>query len=186
MTIQTKQDLRERILTLLRNQKEEERLIKSLSIQDKLFANNDFQNAKTILFYASFDGEVNTFNMIKEARKHGKRVALPRLSAHSKELIPTLWRENDELEMGPYGIEQPHDSSINKLEYAELDAIIVPGVAFDKNNHRLGRGAGYYDRFLSCFPSHRPSIGLAFDFQCVESIPQLSGHDIPVSYVVSN
>ena len=186
MTSQTKQDFRERILTLLRNQKEEERLIKSLSIKDKLFANDDFQNAKTVLFYASFDGEVNTFNMIKEAREYGKRVALSRVNANSKDIIPILWNEAEDLETDPFGIQQPSDKKINRLEFDDLDVIIVPGVAFDKDNHRLGRGAGYYDRFLSRVSSNVPSIGLAFDFQCVDSIPQLSDHDIPVSCVVHN
>ncbi|MCK4882323.1 MAG: hypothetical protein KAS92_04810, partial [Candidatus Omnitrophica bacterium] len=69
--------LRERILTLLRNQKEEERLTKSLAIGNKLFQIGEFQKAETILFYASFDGEVETFEMMKEAQKLGKTIGLP-------------------------------------------------------------------------------------------------------------
>ena len=67
----------------------------------------------------------------------------------------------------------------------EIDLSIIPGVAFDKKNHRLGRGAGYYDRFLSSLPRKIPSIGLAFDFQIVASFP-LQEHDVPVSRVITN
>jgi len=174
------------MLTLLRNQKEEERLIKSLSIKDKLFANNNILNAKTILFYASFDGEVDTFHMINEARKLGKRVALPRIDLATKEIIPTFWDDSLELESGPYGIKQPCAKPKFRLSDDDLDLVIVPGVAFDKSNYRLGRGAGFYDRFLSRISTRVPSIGLAFEFQCVEKIPGLADHDIPVSRVVHN
>jgi 5-formyltetrahydrofolate cyclo-ligase len=160
--------------------------MKSLSIKDKLFANSKIQNAKTILFYASFDGEVNTYHMIEQARQLGKRVALPRIDAATKEIIPTLWDVADKLESGPYGIHQPCAKPGSALDGGTLDAVIVPGVAFDKDNHRLGRGAGYYDRFLSRIPSNVPTIGLAFDFQCVPKIPELAAHDIPVSCVVHN
>ena len=65
MNEHSKKLLRERILTLLRNQKEEERLNKSLAIGRKLFKMQAFQEAETILFYASFDGEGETFDMMK-------------------------------------------------------------------------------------------------------------------------
>ena len=104
----TKQDLRERILTLLRNQEEEERLTKSLSVKDKLFNMDDFQKANTVLFYASFDGEVDTFEMIKQAIQSGKSVALPRIESAQKRMVPTLWEQNDPLEDGPYEIGRAH------------------------------------------------------------------------------
>ena len=185
MKFSTKQDLRERGLTLLRSQREEERLKKSLSIKDRLFANNDILNAKTILFYASFDGEVNTFPMIKEARQLGKRVALPRIDKEAGEFTPELYKDSQELESGPFGIKQPKSDPAGSLAIEDVDAIVVPGVAFDLDNYRLGRGGGFYDRFLSKIHSRVPSIGLAFDFQCVDQIPELGDHDIPVSCVVS-
>ena len=64
--------------------------------------------------------------------------------------------------------------------------VIVPGLAFDKHNNRLGRGAGYYDRFLSTLPTDIPTVGLAFDFQIIDRLPQQKEHDIPVSHVLVN
>jgi 5-formyltetrahydrofolate cyclo-ligase len=182
---QSKKDLRERILTLLRSQKEEERFAKSLSIKDKLFQMKDIQKAETILFYASFDGEVDTAEMIKQARQLGKRIALPRTVPSNKEIIPTLWDAHNPLMEGNYGIKEPREES-QRLDIGELDAVVVPGLAFDESNHRLGRGGGYYDRFLAGLPKDIPSFGLAFDFQRVNRIPDRLEHDIAVTYVVTN
>jgi len=181
----TKKSLREKILTLLRNQKEEERLSKSRVIHDRLFKTPEFQNATTILFYASFDGEVNTFEMINQAKKLGKTIALPRIIQSENILIPMLVNRLDEsLEDGPYGTKQPPAQS-QPVQVADLDAVIVPGVAFDRQKNRLGRGGGYYDRFLKTLPNI-PTIGLAFDFQIVDHFPPPEAHDVAVSRVLTN
>jgi len=183
----SKKILRERILTLLRNQKEEERLNKSLVIGSKLFQMQEFQRAETILFYASFDGEVETFEMMKNAQKLGKIIGLPRIMESEKKIIPTpVVSLEADLEAGPYGILQSKTDPTEMLENDRLDMVIVPGVAFDKQNNRLGRGGGYYDQFLGALPSHIPTVGLAFDFQVVDSLFFKEEHDIPVSRVLVN
>ena len=99
---QSKIITRERILTLLRNQKEEERFAKSLAIKDKLFQMGEFQNAGTILFYASFDGEVETFSMMREALELGKTIGLPGILKDEKKIVPTaIMSLDDNLETGP-------------------------------------------------------------------------------------
>ncbi|MCK4882744.1 MAG: 5-formyltetrahydrofolate cyclo-ligase, partial [Candidatus Omnitrophica bacterium] len=72
------------------------------------------------------------------------------------------------------------------LSEACLDMVIVPGVAFDKHNNRLGRGGGYYDRFLAALSSEVLTVGLAFDFQMVDSLSSQETHDVPVSCVLTN
>lgn len=187
MDILSKQDLRERILTLLRNQKQQERLTKSLIIAEKLFNLKEYRNAQTVLFYASFDGEVETFEMIKQAQKQNKRIGLPKIEPSRKEIHPkTINNLEEDLEEGPYNILQPKDNQTQDLDVNDIDLVVVPGVAFDKSNHRLGRGGGYYDRFLTTLPGCAKTVGLAFDFQMVDSLPQTSDHDVPVSCVVSN
>jgi len=183
----SKKVLRERILTLLRNQKEEERLIKSLAIGNKLFQMGEFQKAETILFYASFDGEVETFEMMREAQKLGKTIGLPGTMKEEKEMIPTAVASlESDLETGPYGIQQPKMDQAQTLSEDHLDMVVVPGVAFDKQNNRLGRGGGYYDRFLESLPPSAVTVGLAFDFQMVDSLPSQEKHDVPVSCVLTN
>ena len=179
--------LRERILTLLRNQKEEERLTKSLAIGNKLFQIGEFQKAETILFYASFDGEVETFEMMKEAQKLGKTIGLPGILRDEKKIVPMAVASlESDLETGPYGIQQPKTDQAQTLSEACLDMVIVPGVAFDKHNNRLGRGGGYYDRFLAALSSEVLTVGLAFDFQMVDSLSSQETHDVPVSCVLTN
>lgn len=187
MSDNSKKLLRERILTLLRNQKEEERLNKSLVISNKLFQMQEFQRAETILFYASFDGEVETFEMMKTAQKLGKTIGLPAIMRSEKKIIPTRVASLEmDLEAGPYGIKQPKIDSSEALKNDCLDMVIVPGVAFDKENNRLGRGGGYYDKFLSTIPSRVPTVGLAFDFQIVDSLSFKEEHDMPVSSVLAD
>lgn len=186
--IRKKQDLRQKVLTLLRKQKEEERIAKSLVILDKLFKRPEFQGALTILFYAAFDGEVDTFEMMKRAQQSGKRIGLPYIVRNEKRMIPIVVESLEEdLETGPYGVRQPkHTHSDRALSKDELDLVIVPGIAFDRNNHRLGRGQGYYDRFLRELSARTPTIGLAFDFQLVDRLPPPEEHDVPVSCVLIN
>jgi 5-formyltetrahydrofolate cyclo-ligase len=183
----SKKILRERILTLLRNQKEEERLIKSLAIRNKLFQMEEFQKAGTILFYASFNGEVETFEMMKEAQKLGKTIGLPGVIKQEHKIVPTAVSSlESDLEPGIYGILQPKKGQGRPIFQDDLDMVVVPGVAFDKNNNRLGRGEGYYDRFLRGLSSDVTTVGLAFDFQMIESLPFQEGHDVPVSCVLTN
>jgi 5-formyltetrahydrofolate cyclo-ligase len=178
---------RERIITLLRNQKEEERLIKSLAISGKLFQMAEFQKAETVLFYASFDGEVETFEMMKKAQKLGKIIGLPRIEKGEKRIIPASVESlKDDLEIGSYGIKQPKSDPTKTLRADCLDMVIVPGIAFDKHNNRLGRGGGYYDKFLKSLLLSIPTVGLAFDFQIVESLSFQEEHDVKVSCVLTN
>ena len=186
MSKEAKNEFRKKFLTLIRNQKEAVRAEKSDSILKKLFSIPEFREAKTILFYASFDGEVMTFKMIKQAIALGKKVALPVILRDQRKLIPTLIKDIETLEDGPYGVLQPQPDPLNKVSVEDIDLVVVPGLAFDKGNHRLGRGAGYYDRFLKDLPKDTPAIGLAFDFQLVDCLPHQEAHDIKLSRVICN
>ncbi|MFH1201446.1 MAG: 5-formyltetrahydrofolate cyclo-ligase [Candidatus Omnitrophota bacterium] len=181
----TKQALRDKILSKLKSQKEVKRNKKSLLILRRLFRLPDFIRAKTILFYLAFDGEVETRRMIKEALKKGKKIALPVIYRKTKALSPFLIQDlTTQTARGPYGIMQPHTGNCRRLSLSRIDLAIIPGIAFDKVGNRLGRGAGYYDRFLLKLPKDTTTIGLAFDFQVLKDIPH-SSFDLPVKKVLS-
>ena len=188
-SLNSKGILRKKFLKLLRSQKEEDRLKKSRVILDRLFSTMEFKDAKTILFYASFDGEVDTFEMMMQAQKLGKKIALPaviRNPKHQKSMLPVLIENLDqELQIGSYGIKEPK-KNLGRLVLGKINLILVPGLAFDKFHNRLGRGQGYYDRFLGEVPSSIPAFGLAFDFQIVDHLPHQEKHDVRVSRVISN
>ncbi|MFC1576397.1 5-formyltetrahydrofolate cyclo-ligase [Candidatus Omnitrophota bacterium] len=180
----TKEQIRKEILQKLSSQGREEVSRKSRVIKKKLFSLPEFKNAKLILFYASMRQEVTTDEMIDEAFGMGKRVALPRCTSQ-RELVPKeITDRHTDLEKGTYGICEPKDSQKN-VPPEDIGAVIVPGVAFDQRNMRLGRGKGYYDRFLEKLPPDTVIIGLAFGLQIVDNLPTDS-YDIPVSKVITN
>jgi 5-formyltetrahydrofolate cyclo-ligase len=123
--------------------------------------------------------------MIKRAQQLGKFIGLPRTNP-AYTLTPVLIKDVEhDLVKGMYGCKEPKPGINRDLLPDELDMVIVPGVAFDSSGQRLGRGVGYYDRFLRQLPKDTPVVGLAFDFQLVDRLP-VEEHDIPVSFVLSN
>jgi 5-formyltetrahydrofolate cyclo-ligase len=176
----TKQKIRNTILMKLKTQKEENRNKKSSQIKNKLFRSRVFKKAKTVMFYMSFGGEVDTVDMIKAAQKLGKIVVVP-VCGGNRMMSPCVLKDKGSFLRGPYGIREP---ALKKpVNLKSLDLVLVPGLAFDKKGRRLGRGKGYYDRFLSKISRHSISIGLAYDFQILPCIPTTK-YDVDVHKVV--
>lgn len=141
----------------------------------KIETNLKFKKAKTILVYMSHKNEVDVINFIKN-----KNIVLPRVNNETLDLY--LIESSDDLEEGTYGIMEPK-TSCKKVRPDDIDLAFIPGVAFDKNGHRIGYGKGFYDKLgkiLNC-----PKFGLAYDFQIVDKIP-FESHDIPVDLIITN
>lgn len=181
--LQHKITTRKEILDKLREQSQKDRRIKSDSIEKKLFALPEFKKAKTVMFFVSCDFEVDTHKMIEHAIEAGKRVCVPVTLSRERRLIASLIKSLKELQEGCLGILEPKGNSLCPIDVREIDLVITPGVAFDRNGNRLGRGKGYYDRFLSVIPNTTPTIGLAYDLQVLPKLPILS-HDAPVTRVL--
>lgn len=180
-----KNKLRDKIKEKLQLQSKEERLRKSLEISKKLFYLKEFKEAKAVMFYVSKDGEVETRQMIMKALASGKKIVVPHINRRNKEMQACQIEDiSRELCPGPYGIHQPREDFKKPLGLESIDMVIVPGVAFSQDGQRLGRGGGYFDRFLRQLPKKVFRVGLAFNFQIVESIPSFS-HDESVNVVLS-
>lgn len=164
----TKQGIRSKILSELKTYKEEDRNRKSKVIKERLFRTLVFKKAKVVLFFISFGGEVNTKDMIKGAQSLGKIVAVP-VCRKNRVIRPCVVSGTTRLIRGLYELYEPAIKRFINLR--DLDLVIVPGIAFDKKGNRLGRGKGYYDRFLSKLPRKTVSIGMAFAFQILPWIP---------------
>lgn len=177
----TKQEIRSKILMKLKRQKEEDRKNKSKLIKQKLFREPVFKKAKKVMFYIAMSGEVETKEMIEKAKRLGKIIAVPVCVKNRTSLRPALFVSHAHLRKGPYGVSEPVINSF--IDLKDLDLVITPGVAFDKKGNRLGRGKGYYDRFLSKIPKDTPSIGLAYSLQILPVVPTTSG-DISVTKVL--
>lgn len=180
-----KSAIRERILRTRDNLSEAEREEKSAKIAARVLELSQFRAARSLLFYASFRSEVETEDLIRRSLKMGKTVALPLANSERRELeIRKIADVFVDLGIGAYGIKEPLPEKTETLPLEQIDLAIVPGVAFDKEGHRLGWGAGYYDRFLRSLPVGVPLIALAFDLQVVDSIPA-QPHDVAVDKIVT-
>lgn len=173
-----KNQLKESILQKRNSMPQEEILEKSNKIKNKLFTLKHYKNSKTIMFFVSFDSEVNTHEMVKESLKN-KAVVVPKVWHH--EIEPSIIIDFDNLVPGKFGILEPIETM--RIAYKNIDLILVPGIVFDMEGHRIGYGFGYYDKFLAKVPKAL-KIGLAFDFQVVDKIPR-EMHDVPVDIVVT-
>ena len=162
--------------------------VKSLSseIIAKLKKIPIYQNSKTIMVYLSFGNEVDSSELIKDCFKDGKRVVVPYCIKKDMSIMPTEIKDsNIDTTQAKVGYIQPKKESLIPVDIAEIDLIVLPGIAFDRKGYRVGFGAGYYDRFLGKLNFAIPTIGLAYDFQMVESFIRMKDYDIPVDYVMT-
>lgn len=150
----------------------------SAKILAALEAHPAFRAASTVLLYHSLKDEVDTHAFIRKwSRK--KRILLPVVVGDDLEL--RLYTGPEDLAIGAYGIEEPTGEPFT--DYAAIDFIAVPGVAFDRSGNRLGRGKGYYDRLLPRIPSAYKA-GICFPFQLVEEVPA-EAFDIRMDEVIT-
>lgn len=129
----------------------------------------DFQKAKNIAAYLAIHGEVETKAVIEYCWKHNKNVFLP-LVQKDLSLRFYLYEKNDLLSKNKFGILEPSNQKESR-QADELDLVLVPLVGFDEHNHRLGMGAGCYDRTFANKKAKPLLIGLAYAFQKIKISP---------------
>ena len=173
-----KKKLREDILEKLHNISKEEKGKKVRALKEKLFSLEEFKKAECVMFYVSKGNEVHTHELIKEALKE-KKVIVPKVS--DKGILCCELNDFNKMHFDCYGILEPDDTIT--CDPSEIDLIIVPAIVFDKRGYRIGHGNGYYDSILN--KTRGKKIGLAYDFQIVDKIPE-DEWDIKVDKVVTN
>lgn len=176
--------LRKEITGRIGQIEEKEAIEKSKEIKKRLFMLEEYKNAERIVFYCSLKSEVDTGEMLAEASSRGKIIMLPRISGDRKSLeICTVNSLSEDLEVGNWGIMEPCRKAVPLTDPVCVDLVIVPGLVFDKRGYRLGRGKGFYDRYLESLCGVK-KIGLAFDLQVVDNIP-LESHDVKLDYIIT-
>ncbi|HET6229979.1 MAG TPA: 5-formyltetrahydrofolate cyclo-ligase [Longimicrobiaceae bacterium] len=161
-----------------------ERAVAEREIARRVWTVPEIAAARTLLVFASLPGEVHTDEIAAEARRRGIVVTYPRCLPETRELALHRVLSPDELRAGLYGIREPDADACPLVATEEIDAALVPGLAWDRRGQRLGRGAGYYDRLFAS-PSWRGfRCGLFFAAQEVPAVPA-DPWDIPLGSVVT-
>lgn len=174
-----KQELRKDIREKKRHFPQSELREMSLRICDILLANERIKEADTILMYYPLPDEVDVRPLLQELEKQGKTLLLPKVVSNT-EMTLHRYEGESSLCIGSYNIMEPIGREYESIEM--IDLAIVPGMAFDKEGNRLGRGKGYYDRFLSR-ARNIYKVGVCFPFQLVESVPS-DDNDIKMNDVI--
>ncbi len=146
-----------------------------------------FARAECVALFAPLATEPDIHPLIEEAWAERKRVVLPLMIR--QEGVPKLdwhlvsdWKEV--VVRGPFGLREPDPLRCPHVSVEEIDCVFVPGLAFDDAGHRLGRGGGFYDRFLSMAPNVMTRVGLFFELQRVNYIPH-EEHDVALPVIIT-
>ena len=159
-----KEILRKEIREKINQLSEEEKHFQSTEIFKKLENLPEFRYANVILMYWSLPNEVETHDFI-EKWSVSKTILLP--CVEDNHLVLKHYRDNFCLSVGKFNICEPTTEEF--LDYSKIDLCIIPGLAFDKHGIRLGKGKGFYDKFLSNINVMK--VGVCFDVQLIESVP---------------
>lgn len=173
-----KTSLRKQIRERKRAMSEEEIAMRSEKLAELFVASEIYKNAKTIYGYLPYNQEVRTVPMLERAMQDGKRVAVPKV--YGEEMKFLYMTDLNRVEKGYAGIPEPMGDEPIAQDPTAL--VLMPGLAFDREGHRIGYGGGFYDRFLAEEPDH-PTLALCYEFQMVEQIPT-EAFDIPVDQVL--
>ena len=138
--------------------------------------------ARRLMAFLSMDDELDTSGIIEDGLAAGQAVYAPRTFRRGRRMVPVRLRALDAVREGAYGIAEPDAEETCAPE--ELDVVLVPALGYDRAGRRLGRGAGYYDRFMATPGFHALRVGIGYDRQLLDRVPT-EGHDLPVAVVVT-
>ena len=173
-----KKELRAMIRAQKRAMTEQEIESKSQRLTELFLATDAYRQAKTIYGYLPYNQEVRTEALLEQALRDGKRVAVPK--CYGDEMRFIYLDDLSKVEKGYCGIPEPVDDE--PLGDDPTALVLMPGLAFDEEGHRIGYGGGFYDKFLMQEPEH-PTLALCYDFQMLPEL-HTEEFDIPVDRVI--
>jgi 5-formyltetrahydrofolate cyclo-ligase len=183
--MESKQTVRKRLLAERDNSTEEYRDRASEEISRKLLAADWYAESERILVYAAIRSEVNLAPFIGQAWADGKELYFPKVCGDTME----FYRADSfsELSPGAFGVPEPISTEPVLRMLPFLTPILVPGVAFSRDNHRIGYGKGYYDKYLTANQKNKRlmAIGIAYSFQMVDGF-ETDATDYPVQMVITD
>ncbi len=167
----------------LRNLTPEERHEASERIRRHLASLPEFQRATTVMLFVALPDEVETLGIIRDAIAAGKRVVVPKINTRRRTMEAHLIEKPQrDLAPGAMGILEPTDRPV--VPHDQIDLVVVPARAFDKEGNRLGRGAGYYDRYMARPGFRALRCGIAHSCQVLQAVPH-GPTDLPVHLLIT-
>ena len=158
---------------------------KNTAIAQRLFGMDEFKKSKTIFCFLSTSFEVQTERIIRESLRLGKQVLVPLLDPGGENLkasrIPSM---DIDFVVGEYGVRQPAPKFRNIVPFANIDFVVVPGLAFDNFGNRIGYGGGFYDKFFKKITRDVSRVAVSYDFQLFNLVPH-SHSDEPVHFLIT-
>ncbi len=186
MLVASKADARKKFIKTRGNMPEEQVKELSSKINSTIMKLRQYKDADTVMLYLDFNNEIDSMPLIEDCFKSGKKVVIPYCKKEGLEIIPTELNDMEkELERTKFGYLETKKEYVKPVDINDIDLILIPGLAFDTQCHRLGFGAGYYDRFLSRINENTVTMGVAYEFQILSLIPEIEQTDIPLNYVVT-
>lgn len=176
-TQQEKEKIRKEIAQRKKRLRPEELTLLSQEVMMTLEITGVFVDAKNILIYNNLSDEVETLSFIEKWNGQ-KNFYLP--AVVDNDLVFRKFHAHTDFLPSSLGVQEPRGE--NLVDYSMIDLVIVPGIAFDRKKNRLGRGKGYYDRFLKNISV--PTIGICFEFQLFDNIPA-DEKDVKMNMIVS-
>jgi 5-formyltetrahydrofolate cyclo-ligase len=156
---------------------------KSLAVQGLFLGLPEFAKAKSLLVYYGVNNEVETKGIIEKALEQGKQVSLPITDFEKKRLKLGKINSLAELKKTKQGLVEP--KLLKEVKKEDLDLVVLPGIAFDRQGNRIGRGLGFYDNLLRKASTRIKLVGLCFSENLEEEIPSES-HDVKMDVVVTD
>jgi len=162
-----------------------DRHARSMAACHQLISTREFKNAQMIMIFMSMPSELETSTLAVRSWQEGKNIAVPRLDWHSKRMEPVEIRSLDVgMKMTGPGVREPVTGTVVPLGL--IDMIVVPGLAFDRRGYRVGRGKGFYDRFLAQREIQALRCGLCFHEQLLTAAIPVEPHDMPMNLLVTD
>jgi len=155
----------------------------SAAVWERLSILSEFAGASWLLVYVSNGNEVDTHGLIQQLLALGKHVCVPQFDDAAQSYVASELRDFvTELAEGKFGILEPRRGVVRLVGMDRLDALLVPGLAFDGNGNRVGHGMGFFDRLLR--ETKGTKIALAHDFQVLNEVPA-DAHDVRMDFIVT-
>jgi 5-formyltetrahydrofolate cyclo-ligase len=179
-----KSDIRRQLREKLAAMTDAERQAKSLAAVAFLTASPEFAAARVVMLYLSTPHELDTAQIALKCWQNQKTVVVPKVSWDQRRMLPVeiTSLQTNMTSTGP-GIREP--VSGQPIPINMIDLVIVPGIGFTNDGHRIGRGMGFYDRFLALSDFLGVSCGMGFEDQIVPKLPMLD-HDMPLSMLCTD